>query len=246
MNDIHMHIIPGVDDGAWNQEMAEIMLYKAYFQGINKVIATPHSSAFESEEDREKVQMNFKTLSRWAEEKLPEFKLYKGCEIYCSKYGISDILKKLRAGFLPTMNETKYVLAEFSTHVTPEELLMCIERLIDNNYIPIIAHIERCKYLFLEKKVGYNWADYLKRLKQLGCLFQINAYSVYEETNEAIRENANMLLEQRMVDFLGSDAHRTFHRPPSVEAGLDFMYDHYESEYVDEIAYKNAERYLCL
>ena len=246
MNDIHMHIIPDVDDGAWNQEMAEIMIYKAYFQGINKVIATPHSSAYETEEDREKVLKNFESLSKWTEEKLPDFKLYQGSEIYCSEYGIQNMIKKIKEGLLPMMNGTKYVLAEFSTHVNPTEVFACIEQFIKNEYVPIIAHVERCKYLFSENNTEGDKTDYLKQLKEQGCLFQINVYSVYEETNDTIRENANTLLAQKMVDFLGSDAHRTFHRPPSVEKGLAFMYDHYEAEYVDEIAYKNAEKYLLI
>lgn len=46
MSDIHMHIIPGVDDGAYDMEMAKDILLRAYMQGIRRIIATPHSSAF--------------------------------------------------------------------------------------------------------------------------------------------------------------------------------------------------------
>ena len=46
MYDIHMHIIPGVDDGSWDMDMSKTLLYMSYEQGIRKIIATPHSSAF--------------------------------------------------------------------------------------------------------------------------------------------------------------------------------------------------------
>jgi len=46
MFDIHMHIIPGVDDGARDMEMSESMLEAAWAEGIRAIIATPHSRGF--------------------------------------------------------------------------------------------------------------------------------------------------------------------------------------------------------
>ena len=52
MTDIHMHLIPGVDDGAMDMEMALVMMIRAKEQGISRIIATPHSEAFHfSKED---------------------------------------------------------------------------------------------------------------------------------------------------------------------------------------------------
>ena len=46
MTDIHMHIIPGVDDGSFTMDMSKSMLFLSYVQGGRAVFATPHSSAF--------------------------------------------------------------------------------------------------------------------------------------------------------------------------------------------------------
>ena len=46
MFDIHMHIIPGVDDGSRDMAMTEAMLNAAWSEGIRAINATPHSSAF--------------------------------------------------------------------------------------------------------------------------------------------------------------------------------------------------------
>lgn len=35
MTDIHMHLIPGVDDGAMDMEMALVMIIRAKEQGIS-------------------------------------------------------------------------------------------------------------------------------------------------------------------------------------------------------------------
>ena len=49
MIDIHMHLIPGVDDGSEDEQMALLMLLRAKDQGIRTVFATPHSSAFDED-----------------------------------------------------------------------------------------------------------------------------------------------------------------------------------------------------
>ncbi|HJD26194.1 MAG TPA: hypothetical protein IAA12_07040, partial [Candidatus Blautia intestinipullorum] len=80
----------------------------------------------------------------------------------------------------------------------------------------------------------------------IGCLFQINVYSVFDEENEEIKRNAIKLVKEKRVAFLGSDAHRTIHRPPSVKYGLQFLYDYFEKNYIDQIAFGNAEKLLGL
>lgn len=46
------------------------------------------------------------------------------------------------------------------------------------------------------------------------------------------------------MDFLGTDAHRSYHRPPSAEWGLNLLYENVELEYVKTIAHGNALKLL--
>ena len=75
-------------------------------------------------------------------------------------------------------------------------------------------------------------------------MFQINTYSVFDEENENIKANAIQLVKEKRVTFLGSDAHRTIFRPPSVKYGLQYLYEHFEKEYIDQIAFGNAATLL--
>ena len=43
---------------------------------------------------------------------------------------------------------------------------------------------------------------------------------------------------------MGTDAHRTYHRPPSAEMGLNWLYENVEQEYADAIAWGNATHLL--
>ena len=73
MTDIHMHLIPGVDDGAENMEMALVMMIRAKQQGISQIIATPHSEVFRYSKEGGKII--FKRLVDAAAKVCPDMKL---------------------------------------------------------------------------------------------------------------------------------------------------------------------------
>ena len=111
MIDIHMHLVPGVDDGAENMEMALVMMIRAKQQGISQIIATPHSEVFRYSKEGGKII--FKRLVDVAAKVCPDMKLYLGCEVYCETEIMDQVLESLNSGRYPTINGTKYVLMEF-------------------------------------------------------------------------------------------------------------------------------------
>lgn len=230
MIDIHMHIIPSVDDGSANLGMSIELLNKAYKQGIKTIIATPHDYAFYS--NRNKVQAHYLTLTKM----FPKMKIRLGCEIYCDWSLMEIIIDNLKSNVIPTMNNTKYVLIEFDTRETDiENVIYCVEKLLKNDYIPIIAHIERYKFFSVQN---------MQTLKRKGCRLQSNVYSLKNETNADTKRNARIALKEKLVDFLGSDAHRTGHRPPNVEDGIKYVNKNCDKEYAYNILQGNAKKYL--
>ena len=235
MIDIHMHLIPGVDDGAMDMEMALVMMIRAKEQGISKIIAAPHSEAFHF--SKRDIRATYQNLANAAAMVSPDMKVYLGCEVYCEADIMEQVLELLDLGVYPTMNGTKCVLMEFSQWVYPENTIPCVEALVKAGYKPIIAHMERYKYL-------RDNMDLVERLWKLGALIQLNAYSLFDEMDDSIKNWARRLVLERKVDFLGTDAHRTYHRPPSAEKGLEWLYENVEQDYADAIAWKNAENIL--
>lgn len=271
--DIHMHLIPQVDDGCFNDDMAVSMIYMTYLEKIEKVICTPHNYAFDN--DVEEVKVQFENLKELCKQRCPFLSLFLGCEIYCrpEEDKMDEIVKKITTGIYPTMNGTNYVLVEFSTKSTFEEIEYCLTRIEKAGFMPIIAHIERYNVLFQEgeslhkdcfreKEAVLNHCDLkademlkediviktveerFAEWKQRGYLFQMNGDSLMEVDNKEIYANACYLLEHRLIDFLGTDAHRTNNRPPDIKDAVEKMYREVEKEYVDAITYQNAERIL--
>lgn len=235
MTDLHIHLIPGVDDGAEDMMMALMMLLRAWDQGVRNVFVTPHSSAFD--EAPEKTKEGYRELVHQAARNFPELKLFSGCEVFCEAHRMDRVIQALDRGLYPTMNGTGYVLMEFSRWVMPELTIPCVEALVKAGYIPIVAHMERYEYL-------QNNMDLVDQFLEQGALLQVNTYSLFDEMDEDIRTWARRLVQEQKVSFLGTDAHRTYHRPPSAEPGLRWLYEAVPEKYADAVARENARRLL--
>lgn len=226
--DLHMHIIPNVDDGSDSIEMSEQMLKMAIEQGVEVVFATSHSSAYE--EDTEYTRQQYRKLQKMIKDKELPIKVCLGCEMLYDIRYIDRILKDLESGRLPSLNGTRYVLTELFYGIG-KDVMYYLNLLLEKGWIPVIAHAERMDDLSI---------DIIRAMRDAGCKMQINAYSIVEEKNEITRGRALALLDNQLVDFVGSDAHRLDHRPPAVEKGIDFLYANYDEQYVDDILYNNA------
>lgn len=230
--DMHSHIVPLVDDGASNIEMSIEMLRSAYKQGAKHIVCTSHSNG-----NMRKYAQSLKELQNVAKKENIDVAIHSGCEIYCNVDNISDVVRKLNNGEILTIDETNYILVEFNPYTPAKEILYCINFLQAYNYNIIIAHVERYYSLSKESK-------WVKMLHKMECLFQINVYSVQDEKDIQIKTFARKLLEEKYVTFIGSDAHRTNHRPYMIKNGIDYIYANCDVEYADNVCYKNSMKIL--
>lgn len=230
--DIHAHIVPYVDDGAIDFYMAIDVVRDAYAHGTRSIMCTSHNG-YESDE-------YFNNLHELQEQITKEglnVRLYSGCEIYCRSDEMYDIVLSLNDNEIPTINGTKYVLIEFSTHVQVSEMVYCIKYLHNFGYKTIIAHVERYKTLYSSMK-------YMELLKKTGCLFQVNAYSFVDAKDKHLKSFARLLLQEKTISFIGSDTHGTDYRPYEIRNGVDYIYKNCDSKYADDICYVNAQNIL--
>lgn len=234
MIDIHTHLIPGVDDGSWNLDMSQSMMVSAMLQGTQAFFVTPHSAAFEVHPNL--VRENDEALRRYLLRLRIPVPIYLGCEVLCEPDSICRVLDRLQTGQYPTMNGSGYVLTEFAPSVAPQEAMAMVQALMESGWKIILAHVERYAKLFEDFSVNH--------LTEMGCLLQMNAYSLVEEENTRIRSNARWLLEHEKATFLGSDTHRLNHRPPSIASGLQYIHTKCRREYAEDLISGNAQRLL--
>ena len=194
MIDFHSHILPGIDDGSRSIGQSIQILKEAKEAGFSKVILTSHymEEYFECDEkDRKK-------LIEELQKEVKDTELYLGSEIYITD-NIVDLIKDGKAS---SINGTKYVLFEFPLAETkPMNDKEVIYRLIENGYVPIIAHPER--YPFIQKD-----PDYLFELSDMGALFQANFGSIIGMYGNKAKKTLKELLKNDLISFFGTDTHR--------------------------------------
>lgn len=231
--DLHMHVVPDIDDGSRNIEESIEILKLAEQQGVTDVFCTSHNGY--SAEDGEAYQKTFDLLKQSAEEADIQIRLHKGCEVLCAAEYIDDIIYGLEEGIFPTLGDTKYVLTELYMDTKPSEAIQIVKALQEHGYKPIIAHMER----------NFNITGYMVgMLINCGALIQVNAFSFADEEDEGVKQRARELLNNRYIHFIGSDAHRQNHRPPKVDNGVKYILETTDQEYAMKILNGNAKQLL--
>lgn len=236
MTDLHMHVVPHVDDGSKDMEMSLEMLKMAYAQGVRKVLCTSHSSW--RPEATVRYSNNYEKLRAEAEKVFPDMQLFTGCEVLFTKRTLRDVLRKLDDGEFLTLNGTNAVLTEFQPYASADEVDQVVKKLLSRKYVPVVAHAERCD--------AFEDEAFVKRLVEAGCLLQVNLYSLVKESDEQLKERACRMVEARQVSFVGSDAHGSERRAPEVKDGMAYLYEHTDQAYADAVCFGNAEKLLNL
>ncbi len=231
--DIHSHVLPHMDDGAQDMDMTLEMLRIAQREGITDIIVTPHYRAGRFKGDGKLMRKQMEEARRLMKEEGIEINLYPGNEIYYR----SELDEKLESGELSTMNGSEYVLVEFSPMEDFLYIRSAVEELFGIGYTPILAHVERyqcmCKH-----------PDYVKQLKSMGCGIQVNASTVTGDFGFMAKRFVHKLLKERLVDYIGTDAHNTEGRKPAMHKCAEVLYKKYDKAYVDGLLFKNAAEYL--
>ncbi|MDE7423383.1 MAG: hypothetical protein K2N51_06785 [Lachnospiraceae bacterium] len=202
--DIHAHILPGVDDGAKDMETTKAMLHLAKKQGIHTIIATPHYRAGQYKLTAGQLEDLQKQVQREADKEGMDIKILLGNELYYSK----DICSRLEDKKALTLAGTRYVLVEFSPDQSYTEIYQGMRELIQEGYVPILAHIERYDCLHRKKK-----RDKIQELIRLGVYMQMNVHSLH-------KRYCRKLVKDGYIHFLGSDSHNTKNRSPKMQEGL--------------------------
>ena len=233
MIDMHAHVVPGVDDGAVDMATSLEMLRRLHAPGGEAVVCASHSSI-----DMEKYHANFAQLKDAAAQAGIPMRVYPGCEVACGMLWMDIILRQLREGYLPMLNGTDCILAEFAPYMRTEEMLHCVRRLREEGGRQVlIAHAERYRALQEDPAA-------VQQLLDEGAMLQLNAYSLVQEEDARIRTLARRLIDARWVTVLGSDAHDTCRRPPQLAEGVAYIREHCDADYAEAVIRRNAQALL--
>lgn len=197
MKDLHSHLCYGIDDGPKSLEDSIDILKQMQKSGFTDVFITPHyienTKYITNNKEKQRI---LKELQAACKKENININLYLGNEVYLTD-NIPELIKK---GQIMTLNNTKYVLIEFSLNFQNPNLKNILHNIILAGYIPIIAHPERYTYLDSKMTLIYE-------LKELGVLFQGNYLSLFDKYGRKARKNLQKMLKNDIISFIGSDIH---------------------------------------
>jgi protein-tyrosine phosphatase len=205
--DLHAHVLPGVDDGARDDDEALGMLRIAAADGIHTIVAAPHAH----HAGAARVLEGVARLSRLAVDAGIAVRVVPGHE---ARIG-ADLAGRYASGELLTINGTRWLLVE--CYLFDDWPMHLIERALDRvstaGLRPVLAHAER--YGFVQRDPAS-----LVPLIERGIPVQINAGSLALRDVATERVTAERLLKKRLAHLITSDAHNLRYRPPAIRAAL--------------------------
>ncbi|MBF8984601.1 capsular biosynthesis protein [Lutibacter sp. B2] len=226
--DCHCHIVPEVDDGAKDLEEAIKMAKIAYKDGIRTIINTSHfydpTQFVTGNELKRKVEAFKEKLK---EEKI-EIEILHGNEAYISL----ELPMYIEEKKVFTLNNSKYLLMELPLQEMPMYINEVLYKIQLKGIVPIIAHPERYVKVIEDPTI-------VKDLIEQGALIQVNAGSIRGSFGQDIQKTAKTLIKHNMVHLIGSDAHSSRSRRPTLSKAFDLVSEIMDEDYAKKIFYHN-------
>lgn len=221
--DLHSHVLPGLDDGAQNIEESLELIGKMMELGIRKVIATPHVMIDYYRNDADTIYPALELLRARLKEENIDMELEAAAEHYYDE----TFEKRIEEGRALTM-PGNFVLFELSFVAKPLNVIAIIQKMKEKGYKPILAHPER---------YGYYTIEDLQSIRDWGCALQLNTISLTGYYGSSIREKAEALIDNEMIDFISSDMHHLRH----AEALKNALHEPYLKKLIDSGKLRNWE-----
>jgi len=194
-NDLHSHLIPGIDDGSQSIEDTLEILHMMSNLGYKKIITTPHIMADTYRNSTKCILDGLATLREAIFYANIDIKIDVAAEYYLDEL----FLERLNNGDILTLGGG-YLLFETSYISKPINFEEIIFKMTMKGYKPLLAHPERYRYISHPKKI-------YSRMKELNIYFQLDINSLGGYYGKDALRLAKLLSRWGMIDFLGSDIH---------------------------------------
>ena len=198
--DIHSHLLPGIDDGAKDMDTSIALLLKMASYGIKNFITTPHVLGSVYPNSSEVIKQKLAAVKKELEKRE-----IKGISIQATaEYMLDGEFSALLDQKDILVLKDNYILVEMSYFSAPINLYELLFEIQLKGYKPILAHPERYNFYHTDFKSYY-------KLKQAGCLFQLNLLSLTDQYGKGVQKTSEKLLKENLYDFVGTDTHHQNH-----------------------------------
>jgi protein-tyrosine phosphatase len=197
--DMHSHLLPGIDDGSKDMTQTLGMIMRFVDLGYKKLIMTPHIMEDFYRNTPEIIKSKLEEVKKEVASLNLDIELEAAAEYYFDE----TLIQKIKERTILTFGDN-YMLFEYAFGQEPQQISTLLFELKVNNYKPILAHYERYPYY-------HNNPEKIKEYKNQGIFIQLNLLSLCGHYGPHVERMAKYLVDNNLVDFVGSDCHRMEH-----------------------------------
>ena len=210
MIDLHCHLLPGLDDGASDLQVALDMARIAVSDGIETIACTPHIMPGVYNNTAGEIRLAVKALSDALLGAGVPLRLVVGADIHVAPDLVQDLIK----GAAPTLGGSRYFLLEPPHHVVPPRLFDLAFNALTSGFVPVLTHPERLSWIEHQYPL-------IGRMFRAGVLMQVTGGSFLGRFGPRAQYWAERMLEEGMVDVMASDGHDSRRRRPRLAEARD-------------------------
>lgn len=222
MIDSHVHLLPGVDDGAQDDVHALEMFERAKVDGVTHWIVTPHLNHACSKYSYEELKEKYADWRETLKQNSVYDSLVFGVEVYVDEAFLDEISTM---EMLPTFENSNYMLIEFNRNTKLEMMQAVIHELKLRRVIPIMAHVEVYK-VFIDHPVS------VKSLADEGALIQVSANTILDKRYQAF---VRTLIQLNAIDLIASDGHNLNARKPLLSEAYNHVAKSFSKVWADRL-----------
>lgn len=199
-DDVHSHLMPGVDDGSPDETVTASLAKGLVDLGFRSFTATPHVMEDIWKNNRTTILEGGTRLNN----ALTEHGLLQPVRI-AAEYLVDGNFEQLLKNKEPLLTIQKnWVLIEISFVQPPLRFRDILFDMQLQGYQPVFAHPERYHHYHLRRKE-------LQELHDAGCILQSNLLSFTGYYGPQVLQMAEWMASQGMIGLLGTDLHHERH-----------------------------------
>ncbi len=229
--DIHQHSAFGVDDGADDSDHAKRMLRASAADNVGCVFATSHMTPGVVPFPYEKYFAAVNEMNAYSASEGLGITVCTGCEVL-----YTDATRRFldEQQILP-LGSAKAVLIEFGQDRSADYIFEALRQVASAGYRPVLAHAERYLSLLNAPESILDLKEELRVLIQLNTGAILRKRSILSSWDRKEKRFFKYVLENRLADFVATDAHNTSSRKTRMTECYNFLSAEYGTDYADRL-----------